>query len=311
MKARYISFLVLLLFSCRADKVGVRRNYATRYVIVIVVDGPRWSETWGDQTQANIPYRSALLSEGVLVDQFFNNGPTITVPGHTAIVTGNYDALANNGSELPHHPTLFQEWLRLSGEPATTAWIIASKDKLHMLTNSQAEGFHDAWTPSDDCGQNGDGTGGYRSDPVTHAHVLQVLGTHHPRLLLVNYKDPDVYAHGNNYSGYLSGIQQTDAYIAEIWDFIQNDPLYKDKTTLIVTNDHGRHLDGTSVGFVSHGDDCAGCRHIEFFALSPDFRKNAIVHTPYEQIDIAATISELLHIPLPDGKGKIMEEVFK
>ena len=38
---------------------------------------------------------------------------------------------------------------------------------------------------------------------------------------------------------------------------------YKDKTTLIVSNDHGRHIDSKG-GFQNHGDDCAGCRHIEF-----------------------------------------------
>jgi hypothetical protein len=309
-KSWTILILLLAAFSCTADKVPVR-NYETRYVVIIVVDGPRWSETWGDPTHANIPYRSALLAEGVLLEQFYNNGTTLTNPGHTAISTGNYDPVANDGSELPHHPTIFQCWLRESGAPAETACVIASKDKLQILANSQAASYYNNYPIYSDCGVNGNGTGGYRSDSITHAHTLQILQTLHPRLLLVNYKDPDVYAHAGNYAGYLAAIQKTDAYIAEVWAAVQSDPALKDKTTLIVTNDHGRHLNGVSNGYISHGDGCGGCRHIELFALSPDFKKNAVMQVPYEQIDITSTIAEMLHIPLPDAKGRVMTELFQ
>jgi hypothetical protein len=310
MKGWTIITVFVALLSCTADKVPAR-SYITRYVVVIVVDGPRWSETWGDPYHANIPYRGALLAEGVLADQFYNNGATFTNPGHTAITTGNYDPIANDGSELPHHPTIFQLWLKEYGQPAGTACIITSKDKLHVLANSQAAGFHNSYTPFSDCGVNGNGTGGHRPDSVTQAHALQVLNTLHPRLMFIGFKDPDIYAHAGNYAGYLAAIQKTDVYIAEIWAVIQSDPTLKDKTTLMVTNDHGRHPAGISNGYISHGDGCDGCRHIEFFALSPDFKQNALIHTPYEQIDITSTIAEMLHIPLPDGQGKVMTELFK
>lgn len=302
--------LLLVLASCRADKAPKAKTYLTKNVVVIVVDGPRYSETWGDPSHANIPYRSALLSEGVLLDHFSNNGVTLTNPGHTAISTGNYDPIANDGSELPHHPTIFQCWLQSTHQIYTSSCVIASKDKLHILANSQADGYFNVYEPYNDCGVNGNGTGGYRPDSVTQAHVLHTLQVLKPRLLLVNFKDPDVNGHANNYPGYLAAIQQTDAYIAAIWNYLQSDPQYANTTTLIVTNDHGRHLNGIADGFVSHGDGCDGCRHIEFFAISPDFKKNQVIHTAYEQIDITATISELLHIPLPDGKGKIMRDVF-
>lgn len=310
MNYRWLFLLVPGFLSCRADKAPRAKQYITENVVVIVVDGPRYSETWGDGTYANIPNRGALLSQGVLLDHFSNNGVTLTNPGHTAIATGNYDPVANDGSELPHHATIFQCWLQQTKSASTKSCIIASKDKLHILANSQADGYANLYESYSDCGVNGNGTGGYRSDSITQAHVLHTLQVLKPRLLLVNFKDPDAYGHANNYAGYLAAIQQTDAYIATIWNYLQSDPQYKDKTTLIVTNDHGRHLDGISNGFVSHGDGCDGCRHIEFFAISPDFRKNQVIHTAYEQIDITATISELLHIPLPDGKGRVISEVF-
>jgi len=311
---RLILFLGLILFlvTCR-DKTTVVSNlpvYKTKHVVVIVIDGPRYSETWGDPTREHIPVRNGLLTQGVLVEPFSNNGVTLTNPGHSAVSTGNYDPIANDGSELPHNPSMFQSMLRFTNKPAYKAYVVASKDKLFVLSNSQYPGYQNVFRPYFDCGVNQNGTGGYRADSITYQHVIAVLQTKKPDLLLINFKDPDTYGHMADSLGYLAAIEQTDAYVGMIWDYLQNDPYYKDQTTLIVTNDHGRHLNGVSSGYVSHGDGCAGCRKIEFFAISPDFKQNVVVQTPYEQIDIPSTISELMHFPLPYGKGHVMRDVF-
>jgi predicted AlkP superfamily pyrophosphatase or phosphodiesterase len=304
--------LMLILVTCR-DKTTVVTDvpvYKTKHVVVIVIDGPRYSETWGYKSREHIPVRNGLLSQGVLVEPFSNNGATVTNPGHTAIATGNYDAVANNGSELPHNPSMFQSMLLFTKKPAYKAYIVASKDKLYILGNTQSAGYHNMYRPYIDCGVNQNGTGGYRADSITYQHVIAVLQNRKPDLMLINFKDPDVYGHMADSVKYIAAIEKSDEYVGLIWDYLQSDPYYKDQTTLIVTNDHGRHLNGISNGYVSHGDGCAGCRKIEFFAISPDFKKNVVVQTPYEQIDIPSTISELLHFPLPYGKGRVMRDVF-
>jgi phosphopentomutase len=91
---------------------------------------------------------------------------------------------------------------------------------------------------------------------------------------------------------------------------IQADPLYKDKTTLIITNDHGRHIDNVADGFVSHGDGCDGCRHIEFLAVGPDFKKGIGFDIPYEQTDISQTVAKLLNFKMDYGKGKLITDIF-
>jgi phosphopentomutase len=130
-------------------------------------------------------------------------------------------------------------------------------------------------------------------------------------LALINFKQPDAAGHANDSLAYLQGIIDTDNYIYQLWQQIQSDSIYKDKTTLIVTNDHGRHSAGHLDGFVSHGDDCDGCRHIEFFALGPDFKQNYTCSRRYEQIDIANTIAELLSFSMPSSNGKVMRDLFK
>jgi arylsulfatase A-like enzyme len=102
-----------------------------------------------------------------------------------------------------------------------------------------------------------------------------------------------------------------DEYIYKIWHYINTDPNYKGKTTLFVTNDHGRHEGSASGDFVNHGDSCEGCTHLMCYASGPDFKKGLISDNPRELIDISATIASLMGFTLKQGTGKIMEELLR
>ena len=114
----------------------------------------------------------------------------------------------------------------------------------------------------------------------------------------------------SNSDVYVNGVRKTDEYIYRLWNFIQSDAVYKSKTTLFVTSDHGRHSNGIADGFLFHGDGCEGCRHLGFFACGSDFKKGAIVKVDREQIDLPVTVAELLGFDLPNSKGEIMTELF-
>lgn len=163
--------------------------------------------------------------------------------------------------------------------------------------------------PNADSGKSGNGSG-YRDDQVTVDNAKAILDKDTPNLMIINLKDVDSYGHAGDSAMYIKSIQITDRYINDIWQYIQNHPNYKDKTALIVTNDHGRHLDGVSTGFRDHGDDCEGCRNIEFFAMGPDFKKNFTLDAKYEQIDIPVTIGEILDFPVINSKGRVIKEIF-
>ncbi len=284
-------------------------NYKTENVVIVVIDGPRYTETWGDPTRQFIPKRNALLKQGVLCNAIYNNGVTKTVPGHTAIATGFYQSIANDGKELPQEPSIMQSWLKKSKEPTSEAWLITTKDKLQVLADCQEPTWMGTYNPMTDCGINGLGTG-YRLDQTTFQRVTETLTRDHPKLLFINFKQPDDAAHHMDSIAYLRGIVDTDNYVDLLWKALQNDPVYKGKTTLIVTNDHGRHTAGHLDGYVSHGDDCDGCRHIEMFAIGPDFKKNFISNTNYDQIDITSTVAELLDFDMPFAKGKVISDLF-
>lgn len=303
--AMIISFF--LFASCQKDEVIV--EYQTKNVIVVVVDGPRYMETWGDEQHQFIPYRSSRLSEAVVCTQMYNEGVTNTMNGHAALLTGNYISIDNSGLQNPDFPSFHQHAQSFFGMPAEKTWIIASKDKLAALGNCNDSHWKDQFLPRLDCGVNGLNSA-YRHDSITFANVKTILSTFHPSYVLINFREPDYSAHSNDSLGYLKGIKDTDSMAVALLDFIQADPFYAGNTTFIITNDHGRHLPGQG-GYTSHGDNCEGCRHTEFFGIGPDFKRNYISHVRYSMIDITATIAEICGVEMEQGKGKVMWDILR
>ena len=303
------TILVFSFYSC--ERFTDEREYIAKNVIVIVIDGARYSETWGDTSFTNIPNMKLISVEGVFYSNFYNNGPTNTLSGHTAITTGRYQAINNFGLEIPEFPSLFQYWNKKYGSAHSISRIITSKDKLSVLSDCTDSTFSGFYRPLFDCGVNGMGLGsGYRHDSITLKRTLDVLGEEHPKLVLLSFREPDYSAHLENWQAYIDGIRNTDSYVNQVWKFIKRDDYYKGKTAVFITNDHGRHLDNVLNGFISHGDTCSGCRHISLLVLGPDFKKGVVIKLNRELIDIPATIAEILRFYMPSAKGKIMSELF-
>jgi hypothetical protein len=306
-----------IIYSFQLDENNVQcvqqtgKKYQSEYVIVLIIDGPRMSETFDDTSYQYIPNLARVLApQGVLVKTFRNNGPTYTNAGHTAITTGNYQSINNSGLELPKNPSMFQYFLKEKNLDSTHAWVIASKGKLDILTNTKNKEWKNQFTPASYCGVNGKGLG-YTADKYTWRDAQVILKKYHPNLSLINLLEVDSKGHQADWNGYLQGLKNTDQIALELWNFIQSDEVYKDKTTLIITNDHGRHLDGKRSGFVNHGCNCEGCRRIYLIALGPDFKSNTVLNNNYEQIDISATIAEILGFSFPISDGKVMTDLFK
>ena len=286
-------------------------NFNTKYVIILVIDGPRYTETFGDTTCSNIPNLcTELAPQGVLYTNFRANAPrTTTNAGHTAITTGVNQRIKNNGKELPKNPSIFQYYMKEHDINKNKLWVISSKGKLSILGNTTHKKWRDLYLPHVFCGKNGNGAD-YVGDARTWEQVKWVVDTYQPNLMLINLLAPDSYGHGNNWAGYIQAIKNSDRYALDLWNQIQSNPEMKDKTTLFITNDHGRNADGHKDGFVSHGDGSESNRHIFLLAIGPDFKKNERIEFQRELIDIPATISKLLSFSAPTVKGCVLSELF-
>lgn len=260
-------------------------------IIMVVIDGPRYVDTWGLEGQPYIPKMAdSLLPRGTFFSNFKNNRHTYTLAGHTALLTGNYQSISNDGSEAPKEISILHHYLKQSASLPTKAAIVTSKSKLHVLAQTKDHEWKKHLIPYTNAGNNGED----RKDIETYQEVINTLQSNAPDLMLVQFKGPDVHAHANDWNGYLTSIRETDSLVYELWEYLQKDAAYQDKTALLITNDHGRHVTGHKDGFVSHGDLCEGCKHISLLALGPHFTKGKLVAEEYELVDIAPTVAALL-----------------
>ncbi|MDD2983967.1 MAG: alkaline phosphatase family protein [Crocinitomicaceae bacterium] len=306
----FLSSLLLIQNSVHAQNEQLERKYKTEHVVVLVIDGPRFTETFGDTSCQYIPRMGKeLIHEGVLYSNFRANGPTYTNSGHTAITTGVYQSISNAGKTLPKNPSFFQYYMKEKKVDKSKAWIISSKGKLEILANTKKKKWWNVYQPMTYCGVQGH-SAEYVGDIQTFNKVKAVFKADAPTLTLINFLEVDANAHQNDWPNYLRTLQNCDEYAYQLWQFIQADSVMANKTALLITNDHGRHLDGVKDGFVNHGDKCEGCKHISLLAMGPDFKKNVIVPEGGELIDISATIAEILGFCMPSSKGKVLEELF-
>lgn len=141
---------------------------------------------------------------------------------------------------------------------------------------------------------------------VAHQLMLQVA----PSLLWITLHDIDV-AHSGAFSLYIDGIQRTDRLCVEIWNQIQSNPEYANKTTMFVLPDFGRDsdTDAGANGFQHHRTGDAASRTTWMMVIGPNVRQGVFVQRPVESIDLVPTVGKLLGFSTPLAQGNVLPEV--
>jgi len=106
-----------------------------------------------------------------------------------------------------------------------------------------------------------------RFDAFTRPFALAHLQSARPRLLYVGLGDTDEWSHARDYSRTLAALHQTDDFLRELWAWLQSQPQYRDRTTLIVTTDHGRGR--TPKDWSDHGPGLEGAQDIWIAIAGP------------------------------------------
>ena len=145
-------------------------------------------------------------------------------------------------------------------------------------------------------------------DELTFFITREVMREFAPRLLLVNFWDMDV-AHWGSYSLYLQAITRTDRLTGMLWDEVQQNPSYKDKTTVLILPELGRDGDvNTANGFLNHRSGDPSCRNIWLLALGGGVAKGESGR-PVHHVDVAATAGEILGLRTGEMAGRPLREI--
>jgi len=274
----------------------------TQNVVVVIIDGARYTETFGDPEHTYVPRMAELAQEGTIISEFYNDGFTYTSRAVPALWCGSWTEVQNinyegSNTQCTLDPSIFEYFRKQKNQPDTK-----SIHELTYVSSLWLQSFHsdygeDYWPYTVSQGS---------TDEEVVNQAKEDMATYQPQLTWVYLPNVDHEGHSGVWENYTGAISTADSLVNELWSYIQNDPFYKDNTTLLVTNDHGRHTDD----FLGHGCSCDGCRHIMFLALGPDVKQNYVSDTYRVLPDFATTAALLLDIDMEYATGNVAQEIF-
>lgn len=249
-------------------------------------------------------------SRGSIVQ--ITNRHRFSYPGYSEILTGqpHDDVIDSNDNKRNPYPTVLeflQRKLRLDknqvaafGSWETINWI-DQHEAGSFLTNAGFEAYQHPDPAvrqlSELQFETDNSWDAVRHDVYTFRFALAHLKTHRPRVLYIAFGETDDWAHEGRYDRVLEALERTDKYVRELWEYLQSDERYRDKTTILITTDHGRGR-SADADWRNHGEKTEGAQYIWLAAVSPDsalrgeWSKAATIY----QNQIAATVCQFLGI---------------
>jgi len=124
--------------------------------------------------------------------------------------------------------------------------------------------------------------------------LLDYVRAHSPRALFVGYGETDNWAHAGRYDLVLESAHAFDQDVQQLWNTMQAIPEYHNRTTFIITTDHGRG--SGPLDWKEHGVDQKGSENIWIAVLGPDTPAlgERVNVPPVTQSQIAATVAAFL-----------------
>ncbi len=286
------------------------------------VENPRalreqfWRDTPEERREILMPFLwGTVVKDGKIFGDPNSGSPSLltnpylmSYPGYSEIFTGHVD-LSIPGNVRRDNPNVSVfEWLNqesgFEGEIAAFAsWNIFN----HILPQERSGVYMNAgWEAEIEVADPAQKEllnelknhtphvwGTARFDVYTFYAAMEYLKANKPRILYVAFDESDDWGHTGRYDLYLDGAIRSDEYIQRLWDTMQSMPEYADKTTLIITTDHGRG--STLKNWQNHSSKTEGSENTWWAIVGPDTKHNGIVkNTPTSQNQLASTLAAIL-----------------
>ena len=141
-------------------------------------------------------------------------------------------------------------------------------------------------------------------DEFTMLVSEEVMRRFAPSLLAITFSDVEV-AHFGSYSMHLGGIRTMDRLVFELWNMVQANPDYRDRTTIFVLPEFGRDFDGsTTNGFFNHRAINDSTSLTWMMCLGEAARSADVIERPIQHVDLCPTIAAMFGIKDLDIPGK-------
>jgi hypothetical protein len=292
---------------------------------------------------------SVIANEGALVGDR-EQGSSLTVsnrwwfsyPGYNEILTGQADPAIDSNDRIWNSNVTFLEVLNNREEFSGRVRAFGSWDVFPYIINSPRSGIpvHTATSGSSSRSDSSERSRWLdevsartprlwptvRLDFLTHGYAMESLENHHPRVVFIAYGETDDFAHDGNYDRYIDAAHRTDRMLSDLWSRLQSDAFYRDRTTLMITTDHGRgnsadgwphHASATATARLNieqAPNGVVGSDQIWLAAIGPRIRAAGLIEGQWSQSQIAATALATLYLD-PDAlmpeAGKMMTQLLR
>ncbi len=280
-----------------------------------------WKTFWRDQPEARrealMPFFWSVIGKQ---GQIFGNqsrGSVVKVsnrlnfsyPGYNDILTGVPDPRIDSNAKKPNPNVNVLAWLDQKADYTGRVAAFCAWDVFPYILNRERNGLpvRAGWEPMAVGEANprrellnelvAETTPMWENviyDSLMFRGAFDYFHEAKPRFFYVAFGETDDWAHEGRYDRYLHAARRVDRYLALLWEAVQSLPDYRDKTTLIITTDHGRG--GGPKKWKDHGKSVKGSEYIWLAALGPDTaalgeRGNTPLIT---QSQVAATVAAFL-----------------
>ncbi len=307
-----------------------------------------WDENPHKRQQLLMPFLTQVVAkQGVIIGDR-TKGSTMSVsnpwyfsyPGYNEILSGEVDENINSNDKVYNPNKTILERLDAQAEFKNSTALFGSWDVFPYIVNTKRSNvyvnagfmpiaedlFADAPLLNALQKEIPSPWVNVRLDSFTYRFAKAYMLAKQPKLLVISLGETDDFAHDGHYDAYLKSAKQSDAFLKDLWQTIQSTPGYKNKTTLIITTDHGRGshasdwqhhsskqaLANSPQGKRAFPEGIVGSEHIWLGAIGPAIKGNGLIKIKnVKQAQIAATVLAALgqqpHIINPNMAPAIKE----
>ena len=245
------------------------------------------------------------------------NTHRFSYPGYSEILTGEArDAVIKSNDAIQNpYPTILEGLQTALALPPERAVVFGSWEVFNAIAEHKAGALtvnagYEAFETPDEEGRDLSRLqfetptpwNSVRHDAYTFGLAMASLRTQRPRVMYLALGETDDWAHDGRYDRVLETYARNDAYLRELWTWLESQPAYRGRTHILITTDHGRGR--TTADWRSHGAKVEGAQEVWMAFISPAFKQRGEWkdHPPMFTNQAAATMAAWLGVDWTEGR---------